>query len=96
MTHHTMSRCSTTDILRVVKGVFMKEMFYLPMHSSHFYLLLYGVGHMIKERSDSDSTYHSLCYTSHGALAGTKNSSMGRSTMKDRPDDPSHTLLTQN
>ena len=23
------------------------------------------------------STYHSLCYTSHGALAGTRNSSMG-------------------
>ena len=24
-----------------------------------------------------DSTYHSLCYTSHGALAGTRNSLMG-------------------
>ena len=24
-----------------------------------------------------DNTYHSLCYTSHGALAGTRNSSMG-------------------
>ena len=24
-----------------------------------------------------DSTYHSLCYTSHGALAGMRNSSMG-------------------
>ena len=24
-----------------------------------------------------DSTYHSLCYTSGGALAGTRNSSMG-------------------
>ena len=24
-----------------------------------------------------DSTYHGLCYTSHGALAGTRNSSMG-------------------
>ena len=24
-----------------------------------------------------DSTYHGLCYTSRGALAGTKNSSMG-------------------
>ena len=24
-----------------------------------------------------DSTYHSLCYTSRGALAGTRNSSMG-------------------
>ena len=31
-----------------------------------------------------DSTYHDLCYASRGALAGTRNSSMGRS------DDPSH------
>ena len=63
-----------------------------------FYLRLYGVGHMVKEHSDSergnplppmdysfrlaarvilyapshrqDITYHSLCYTSRGALAG--------------------------
>ena len=67
-----------------------------------FYLRLYGVGHMVKNHSDSergnplpphgllfprvllyapsqrqDSTYHGLCYTSRGALAGTRNSSMG-------------------
>ena len=36
-----------------------------------------------------DNTYHGLCYTSRGALVGTRNSSM-RSTMKDRSDDPSH------
>ena len=70
-----------------------------------FYLWLYGIGHMVKDHSDSnrethchhmgysfrlaamvllyasshrkDSTYHSLCYTSRGALAGTRNSSMG-------------------
>ena len=62
-----------------------------------FYLRLYGVGHMVKDHSDSergnllpparvllyvrshrqDSTYHCLCYTSRGALAGTRNSSMG-------------------
>ena len=71
-----------------------------------FYLLLYGVRHMVKDHSDSekgnplpphrllfyqltarvllyapshiqDNTYHSLCYTSRGALAGTRNSSMG-------------------
>ena len=64
-----------------------------------FYLLLYGVRHMVKDHSDSgketrrrhigysfrltarvllyapshrqDSTYHGLCYTSRGALAGT-------------------------
>ena len=72
------------------------------------YLRLYGVGHMVKDHSDSergnplpphgllfpinsngflyapshrqDSTNHGLCYTSHGALAGTRN----------RSDDPSH------
>ena len=33
--------------------------------------LLYAPSHR------QDSTYHSLCYTSHGALAGTRNSSMG-------------------
>ena len=33
--------------------------------------LLYASSHR------QDSTYHSLCYTSHGALAGTRNSSMG-------------------
>ena len=82
-----------------------KEMFYLTTHSTHFILRLYGVGHMVKDHSDSgeetscchmgysfqltarvllyapshrqDNTYHSLCYTSRGALAGTKNSSMG-------------------
>ena len=78
-------------------------MFYLTTHSTHFILRLYGVGHMVKDHSDSerenpphrllflfsnkgsfictsqtqDTTYHSLCYTSHGALAGTRNSSMG-------------------
>ena len=70
-----------------------------------FYLWLYGVGHIVKNHSDSergnplpplrlfflnsskgsfymhhprqDSTYHGICYTSRGALAGTRNSSMG-------------------
>ena len=66
-----------------------------------FYLRLYGVRHMVKDHSDSesgnmdysfrlaarvllyasshrqDNTYHGLCYTSRGALAGTRNSSMG-------------------
>ena len=84
-----------------------KEMFYLTTHSTHFYLRLYGIRHMVKDHSDSekgnpqpphtvgysfrlaarvllyapshrqDSTYHGLCYTSRGALAGTRNSSMG-------------------
>ena len=33
--------------------------------------LLYASSHR------QDNTYHSLCYTSHGALAGMRNSSMG-------------------
>ena len=46
-------------------------------------VLLYAPSHR------QDSTYHSLCYTSRGALAGTRNSSMGP-PMKDRSDDPSY------
>ena len=68
-----------------------------------FYLRIYGIGHMVKDHSDSerrnplpphrllfsfsskgsficirqDNTYHRLCYTSRGALAGMRNSSMG-------------------
>ena len=34
-------------------------------------VLLYAPSHR------QDGTYHCLCYTSHGALAGTRNSSMG-------------------
>ena len=34
-------------------------------------VLLYAPSHI------EDNTYHGLCYTSHGALAGTRNSSMG-------------------
>ena len=34
-------------------------------------VLLYALSHR------QDSTYHGLCYTSRGALAGTRNSSMG-------------------
>ena len=83
-------------------------MFYLMTHSTHFYLRLYGVGHIVKDHSDSESrnlllphgilftinskgsfnaqshrqasTYHILCYTSRGALVGTRNSSMGPTT----------------
>ena len=70
-----------------------------------FYLLLYGVGHIVKDNSESGRrnplppqdgllipirskglyalshrqgrTYPSHCYTSRGALAGMRNSSMG-------------------
>ena len=36
-----------------------------------------------------DNTYHGLCYTSRGKLAGTRKKLHG-STMKDRSDEPSH------
>ena len=39
-----------------------------------------------------DNTYHSLCYTSHGAMAGMRNSLNG-SIMRDRSNDPSHREL---
>ena len=51
-------------------------------------VLLYAPSHR------QDNTYHGLCYTSRGALAGTRNSSMGPSwridptthrTMSERP-----------
>ena len=54
-------------------------------------VLLYASSHR------QDNTYHSFCYTSRGALAGTRNSSTVHS-MKDRSDDPSHherTLLSR-
>ena len=37
-----------------------------------------------------DSTYHSLCYTSYGALAGMINSSIGPPWMDNQCYDPSH------
>ena len=45
-------------------------------HIGYFYqlparVLLYAPSHR------QDNTYHGLCYTSHGALAGTRNSSIG-------------------
>ena len=47
-------------------------------HMGYFFrlaarVLLYASSHR------QDSTYHSLCYTSRGTLAGTRNSSMGPS-----------------
>ena len=53
-----------------------------------FYLRLYGVRHMVKDLFNSErksTTYHILCYTSRGALAGWRNSSM-----KNQSDHPSH------
>ena len=55
-------------------------------------VLLYAPSHI------QDSTYHGLCYTSHGALAGTRNSSMGPSHEGSirRPIAPLQTLLPWN
>ena len=39
-----------------------KEMFYIPTHSTHFILRLYGVGHMVKDHSDN-TRYRHLCYS---------------------------------
>ena len=52
-------------------------------------VLLYAPSHR------QDSTYHGLCYTSRGALAGTRNSSMGppHEGSIRRPIAPERTLL---
>ena len=42
-----------------------------PISSKGSFVLLYAPSHR------QDSTYHGLCYTSCGALVGTRNSSMG-------------------
>ena len=51
-------------------------------------VLLYAPSHR------QDNTYHSICYTSRRALAGTRNSSMGP-PHEDRSDDHERTLLPQ-
>ena len=42
-----------------------KEMFYLTMHSTHFYLRLYGVRHMVKDQSDSKGRKEMFYLTTH-------------------------------
>ena len=44
-------------------------------------VLLYAPSHI------QDNTYHGLCYTSRGALAGTRNSSMGPLQIRVRHAD---------
>ena len=36
-------------------------MFYLTTHSTHFILRLYGVGHMVKDHSDSEREREETC-----------------------------------
>ena len=69
-THWAISRssqCSTTGVPKAVVCV---------IHIGYSYrltarVLLYAPSHR------QDNTYHGLCYTSRGTLAGTRNSSMG-------------------
>ena len=49
-------------------------------------VLLYALSHR------QDCTYHGLCYTSHGALAGTRNSSMGPPW---RIDPTTHRIMSE-
>ena len=55
--------------------------------SQHFQLAARVLLYASSDRQDS--TYHGLCYTSHGALAGTRNTQWVH-PMKDRSDNPSH------
>ena len=45
-------------------------------------VLLYALSHR------QDNTYHGLCYTSRGALAGTRNSSMASKENTTTPEEP--------
>ena len=49
-------------------------------------ILLYAPSHR------QDSTYHSLCYTSRGALAGARNSSMGPPVLEEDNRDKKQTV----
>ena len=48
-----------------------------PLHDL-LWLAAREVFYMQHPTDSTDSTYHGLCYTSCGALAGTRNNSMGR------------------
>ena len=53
VSEHFVSSESIFLFLIVTKGR-RKETFYLTMHSTYFYIQLYGVRHMVKDHSDSD------------------------------------------
>ena len=40
--------------IQIVRGKERRKMFYLTTHSTHFYLWLYGIRHMVKDHSDSE------------------------------------------
>ena len=52
-------------------------MFYLIMHSTHFIYGYMASDIWYRTTQIAREETHSLCYTSRGALAGTRNSSMG-------------------
>ena len=58
-----------------------------------------GYSYQLTARVLQDNTYHNLCYTSRGVLAGTRNSSMGPphegsiDREKENPLPPLHRLL---
>ena len=53
---------------------FQEENFFLFNEGNSFQLAARDLLHESSQRQDS--TYHSICYTSHGALAETRNSSI--------------------
>ena len=58
----------------------------LPPHRLAARVLLYASSHR------QDDTYHGFCYTSRGALAGTRNSSMGQPR---RLDPTTHRTMSE-
>ena len=77
-----------------------REMFYLTTHSTHFIygymasdIWLRTILIVRKETHchhtgysyRQDNTYHGLCYTSHGALAGTRSSATNALVDRQRP-----------
>ena len=50
-----------------------------PLPTHRLLLLINSKGSFICTSHRQDNTYHGLCYTSRGTLAGTRNSSMGPS-----------------
>ena len=88
MTHstHFIDGYMASDIWLRTILIVRKETRY--RHIGYFYRLTARV-HLYAPSHRQDNTYHSLCYTSRGAWAGTRNSSMGP------PHEGSHTHIQQ-
>ena len=76
-----------------------EEVFYLTMHSTHFILRLYGVGHMVKDHSDSERGRKEMFYlTTHSThfilrLYGVGHMIKGHSDSERGNPLPPHGLL---